>query len=461
MLAVTDRALKNAIPLVPLSPSGLLGWLTAQPKRVRTWVDGNGFRGKAGQILSVPGPKGVLDVVLVGTSEEPDLWSLGDLPYRLPEGGYELQMPAAGTPELATSLGLGWSLGAYRFDRYKKIDRKPARLQLPKEADLAAIRRTAEATFLVRDLINTPAEDMGPASLAAAAKDLAKKHKAKISVTIGDELLEQNFPAIHRVGRAAAEAPRLIDLRWGKAKDPKVTLVGKGVCFDTGGLDLKPSSAMLDMKKDMGGSAHVLGLAHMIMAAKLPVCLRVLVPAVENAVSSASFRPRDIITMRNGTTVEVGNTDAEGRLVLADALSEAVSEDPDLIVDFATLTGAARVALGTDLPAFFANDDETALLLSEAGDDVDDPLWRMPLWQPYRRSLETPIADLSSTGGDRYGGAITAALFLEHFVGVDGPPWVHIDLMAYMRSSSPGRPVGGEAMGMRAVYEMIRRRSAG
>jgi len=305
----------------------------------------------------------------------------------------------------------------------------------------------------VRDLINTPAGDLGPAELATAARKLAKAHGGRLSVIAGDALLKRNYPAIHAVGRASAKAPRLIDLRWGR-RGPKVTLVGKGVCFDSGGLDLKSAAGMKLMKKDMGGAAHVLGLASMVMAAGLPLRLRVLVPAVENSVSGDAFRPLDVLETRKGLTVEVGNTDAEGRLVLCDALAESSREKPDLLIDFATLTGAARVALGTGLPALFCNDEALAGTLLGHGLARHDPLWRLPLHRPYRASLDSPVADLNNISDGPYGGAITAALFLEAFVG-DGVPWAHVDLMAWNTGASPGRPQGGEAMGLRAVYGAI------
>jgi leucyl aminopeptidase len=319
------------------------------------------------------------------------------------------------------------------------------------------VKRMAAGVCLTRDLINTPAQDLGPEELAEAAKAMARPHKAKVKVIVGKGLLSENYPSVHAVGRAAAQEPRLIDITWGKGGHPRVTLVGKGVCFDSGGLDIKPAGGMLNMKKDMGGAAQVLGLAHMIMDAKLPVRLRVLVPAVENAISSNAFHPKDILQTRKGLTVEVGNTDAEGRLILSDALTEAASDKPAMIIDFATLTGAARVALGSDVPALFCNDDVLADAMLSHGMDANDPLWRMPLWQGYKHFLSSPIADISSTGSAPNGGAITAALFLEHFVEPD-VPWAHIDLMAFNNSSRPGRPEGGEAQGIRGIYAMLKSR---
>jgi leucyl aminopeptidase len=310
---------------------------------------------------------------------------------------------------------------------------------------------------MARDLITTPSADMGPAELAAAAQDLAKAHKARVKVIVGDDLLKQNYPMIHAVGRASARAPRLIDLVWGSERDPKVTLVGKGVCFDTGGLDLKPSTGMLMMKKDMGGAATVLAVAAMVMAASLPVRLRVLIPAVENSVSGNAFRPMDVVPTRKGITVEIGNTDAEGRLILCDALFEGGSEKPAMMIDCATLTGAARVALGPDLPALFCNDDDLADALIAAGEQITDPMWRMPLFSNYRRLLDSKVADINNVSSGAFGGAITAALYLKEFVP-DGVPWAHFDMMAWNNTSRPGRPEGGEAQAARAIFNAIEQR---
>jgi leucyl aminopeptidase len=360
----------------------------------------------------------------------------------------------------ATVAALGWALGGYHFGRYRKTKGPRAVLVWPKDADRPAVERAAAATTIARDLINTPAADMGPAELAAAARQLARRHGAKIKVIVGEDLLRRRYPAIHAVGRASSRAPRLIDLTWGRAKAPLVTLVGKGVCFDSGGLDLKSASGMKLMKKDMGGAANVLGLAHMIMAAKLKLRLRVLIPAVENSVSGNAMRPLDVISTRQGLTVEIGNTDAEGRVILADALSEASTDKPQLLIDFATLTGAARVALGTDLPAFFCNNEQTAADLVRFGGAVSDPLWRLPLWAPYRSLIESSVADINNAPAGGYGGAITAALFLAEFVD-PAIAWVHVDLMAWNLKSSPGRPEGGEAQGMRAMFELIQNVAGG
>ncbi|NUR22295.1 leucyl aminopeptidase family protein, partial [Frateuria sp.] len=326
-------------------------------------------------------------------------------------------------------------------------------------ADLAALAPLVEATARVRDLVNTPTVDMGPEQLADAVKQLAKAHKAKLREWVGDELLKANFPTIHAVGRASHRAPRLVELSWGKGSDPKLVIVGKGVCFDTGGLDLKPSDGMRNMKKDMGGAAHAIALAGLVMQAQLPVRLTLLVPAVENAVAGNAMRPGEVITTRAGHTVEVDNTDAEGRLILCDAIAYGAEQQPDLLLDFATLTGAARVALGPDLPGLFANDDAAAEALLEAGRAVADPLWRLPLWRPYRKLLESSIADFANAGPSRHAGAITAALYLERFVP-DGLSWLHLDTYAWNDADRPGRPRGGEAMGLRAAFAFLQGRYA-
>lgn len=424
-------------------------WLAEQSEATRNWLTTTRFAAETGILAWLPGGENVLCIV----DGEP-LVALADLPFRLPEGDYDLS--AAHRPGNTTLTCLGWGLGAYQFERYKPGKRRPARLAVPADVDANAIEHQLLASCLVRDLINTPANDMLPEQLATAADTLATSFGADISVTIGDDLLRANHPTIHAVGRASDCAPRLIDLNWGDPDHPRVTLVGKGVCFDSGGLDLKPAAGMRLMKKDMGGAAHVLGLAHLIMARQLPVRLRVLVPAVENAVSANAYRPGDILTTRKGLTVEIDNTDAEGRLVLCDALVLATEDEPALIIDFATLTGAARAALGTDVPAMFTNADDVAEGIFNAGRNVADPVWRLPLHQPYRKMLESRAADLVNSAASPYGGAITAALFLESFV--DDTPWVHFDLMAWNTTKRPGRPEGGEAMGLRAVFGYLEQR---
>ncbi len=427
-------------------------WCKNAPGHIQQWVRANDFKAAAGKHLVVPDEDGRLAAVLVGLSDPALLWDTGALAKALPAGEYEL---ADGVePAIAEAAALGWRLGSYEFDRYKKAASPGAVLRMPEGIDGAEVDALAEATMLVRNLINTPANDMGPSALADAAKTLADNFGATFEVTVGEELLKNNYPAIHAVGRAAADAPRLIEITWGDPTHPTVALVGKGVCFDSGGLDIKPAAGMKLMKKDMGGSAHVLGIAHCIMALGLKVHLKVLVPAVENAISGNAMRPLDVVQTRAGITIEIGNTDAEGRVILADALTRAGEVEPELVIDFATLTGAARVALGTELPALFCNDDAFAEDILSAGTAVADPLWRMPLWPGYRKMIEGKVADITNSPEGGYAGAITAALFLERFVAAD-IKWAHIDVMAWNVSTKPGRPEGGEAMGMRAFTKML------
>ena len=421
------------------------------------YLDAVGFEPKAGRAVAVPDAKGAIAAVLFGIEAEDaahrDPLLAGKLPGQIPPGLYRF----ANDPGDAERATLAWIIGQYRFTRYKKTSSKPALLVVPEGVDGEAVSQAAEATALARDLINTPANDLGPAELEAAIRDLGKRHRAKVTSVVGDALLKQNFPMIHAVGAASPREPRLVDLVWGNEKHPKVTLVGKGVCFDTGGLDLKPSSAMLLMKKDMGGAAAAIGLAHMIMAAKLPVRLRLLVPAVENAVSGAAFRPGDVFPTRKGLTVEIGNTDAEGRLVLCDALALADEEAPALIADFATLTGAARVALGPDLPPVYTHDDALAAELTAAGLAVGDPVWRLPLWKPYASGLDSKIADLNNVTTGGFAGSITAALYLDRFVE-KAQSWLHADVYGWVPADKPGRPQGGEMQAARALFAVLNAR---
>ena len=449
-----------ATPLVLLTPDTLPTWLEDQDARIGNWVKSHAFTAAAGTTLAIPGPDGTRFCILHGYSVAEPLWALASLPDSLPAGRYfidpsgQLKLSA----QEATSVALGWSLGSYGFTRYKERKAVPANLVWPEHADRGEVCRLAHGICMARDLINTPAEDLGPAELAKAAIDVAGRHDASIEIIAGDDLLSHNYPLIHAVGRASTRPPQLIDIRWGDPDRPKVTLVGKGVCFDSGGLDIKPSSGMRLMKKDMGGAATVLGLASALMDLGLDIRLRVLIPAVENAISGLAFRPGDIFKSRKGLTVEIGNTDAEGRLILADALAEAAGEKPDLLLDFATLTGAARVALGPDLPAVFTPDDTLGDDLLRAATLCGDPLWRLPLWKPYFKQIQSKSADLNNAGGDGgMAGAITAALFLEAFVE-PGLSWAHIDTYAWNGSARPGRPEGGEALALRAVYGLIRQR---
>ena len=445
----------GAVPLQPVTEDGLAAALSFLDETERRWVEATHYLGEAGKFVLLPDAAGRLKRVLVGVRPGEELWALAALPDALPKGTYRLEGEHAA--EAATRFALGWALGCYAFTRYRTRDKGWADLVWPAAADRGKVERLAMGMALARDLINTPAEDLGPPELAAAAQALAAHHGAQYRVIVGDDLLTENYPAIHMVGRAAAKPPCLIDFTWGDEAAPKLTLVGKGVCFDTGGLDLKPSGGMRMMKKDMGGAATLLGLASAIMAAKLPVRLRVMVPAVENAVAGNAFRPLDIIKTRKGMTVEVGNTDAEGRLILCDALFEACREKPALLIDMATLTGAARTALGPELPALFANDDAVAEDLLRVGLAESDPLWRLPLWKPYRQMLMSPIADINNVSESGFAGAITAALYLDAFV-TPGTPWIHIDTYAWNPKSRPGRPEGGEALAMRALYALIEHR---
>lgn len=459
MPALVAESAIPAIPLLLVTAESLPAWLEAQSDAVRNWVGGHGFTGAAGTTLTVPGADGARLYVLHGYSPAEPLWAIAGLPDALAAGTYRPQVTGAElSAEQATQLALGWRLGSYSFSRYKERKAPAAVLLWPERADRGEVDRLAQAICLARDLINTPAEDLGPAELAKAADDVATRHGASIEVIIGDDLLFRDYPLIHAVGRASARPPRLIDIRWGNPAGRKVTLVGKGVCFDSGGLDIKPSSGMRLMKKDMGGAATVLGLASALMDLGLDIHLRVLIPAVENAISGLAFRPGDIFKSRKGLTVEIGNTDAEGRLILADALTEAAREKPELLLDFATLTGAARVALGPDLPALFTPDDVLADDLLRAGSASGDPLWRLPLWKPYFKQIQSKTADLNNAGGDGgMAGAITAALFLEAFVE-PGTAWAHIDTYAWNGSARAGRPEGGEALTLRAVYRLIKQR---
>jgi leucyl aminopeptidase len=423
--------------------------------RQQAYIRAAGFEPKPGRHLAIPAADGALAFILFGIEAPDDAlidpFRPGQLVNLLPPGIYRF----ANAPHDARLAALAFALGAYQFARYRKAEPRNVRLVVPDGVDGDDLARIVEGVTLARDLINTPSNDMGPDELEAAARALAEKHNAEFGVTRGNALAK-DFPLIHAVGMGSPRSPRLTDITWGKASDPKITLVGKGVCFDTGGLDIKNDTGMLNMKKDMGGAATALGLAHMIMARKLKVRLRVLIPAVENSISGASFRPRDVYTSRKGISVEIGNTDAEGRLVLADALALADEENPALIADFATLTGAARVALGPDLPAMFTGDDALAAELSAAGAAENDPVWRLPLWQPYAAMLDSKVADTNnvSTGGQ--GGAITAALFLRKFVTAKS--WLHLDVFAWTATAKPGRPEGAELQTARALYAMLTKR---
>jgi len=448
-----------AIPIIFATKSTWEAIRADLPEPARQFAAASGFSAKPGSCLTLPTAEGRIGQVLFGLEDENgksrDPFRAGALPGLLPAGVYRFAN-APHDPRLAT---LAFALGCYRFGRYRMADALDVRLVPPEGVDTADIARMADAAVLARDLINTPANDMGPAELADAAKHVAARHGARFSCIVGEELVRANFPLVHAVGMASTRAPRLIDFSWGDPAHPKVTLVGKGVCFDTGGLDIKPSSGMLTMKKDMGGAANVLALAQMVMDAELRVRLRVLIPAVENAVAGNAFRPLDIIPSRKGITVEIGNTDAEGRLVLADALALADEEKPDLLIDMGTLTGAARVALGPDLPPFYTQDEALAADVVRFAKQENDPLWRMPLWPPYDSWLDSKTATITNAPSGTFAGSITCALFLQRFVE-HAKSWLHFDIYAWTPSAKPGRPEGGECQAARAVYKLLSERYA-
>ena len=442
----------RAIPVWFVHPGNFDSVRTDIGEQGRAFVAAAGFEAKAGRLILLPGPDRALSGALFGiensTEKDIDRFRPGLLSGQLPPGSYRF----ANAPHDSRLAALAFALGAYQFTRYRKADARNVHLVVPQGVDGEDLSRIVEGVSLCRDLINTPSNDMGPADLEAACRALAKKHAAKIQVVSGDALAKK-FPLVHAVGAGSARAPRLIDISWGKSRNPKITLVGKGVCFDTGGLDIKPDVGMLNMKKDMGGAATALALAHMIMARGLKVRLRVVIPAVENSISGTSFRPRDIYVSRKGISVEIGNTDAEGRLILADALALADEDKPALIVDFATLTGAARVALGPEVPPFFTDDDALADELARAGEGENDPLWRLPLWRPYAAMLDSKVADLNNVATGGHGGAITAALFLRRFVTIKS--WLHLDIFAWTPAAKPGRPEGAECQAARALYALL------
>ena len=449
-----DISTKTVITLIPLQKSDVEHWRQALPQKHRQWVEVSGFMAKAGQFCTLPGAGEDAPSCVFGMRIEGWLTQLAALVAKLPEGIYRLQCDWDQEQRLQASLG--WGLAAYCFDRYKKNNKRRPELLLDQDID-KEVRALCYAQCLVRDLVNTPTEHMGPQQLADAVAGQAECFDASCNSIVGRDLLSGNYPAIHVVGRASDREPRLIKMSWGDEQAPLLALVGKGVCFDSGGLDLKSATGMAHMKKDMGGGAHALALARLVMQHKLPVRLLLLIPAVENSVAGNAYRPGDVIETRKGLSVEIGNTDAEGRVVLADALAYACEQKPDLVIDFATLTGAARVAMGAELTPLFSNQIDVARAIQDAGDEVEDPMWTMPLYQPYRKLIESPIADLNNTGKSSLGGCITAALFLEHFVKAE-IPWVHIDTFAWNQADRPGRPQGGEALGLRAVFRYLQSR---
>jgi leucyl aminopeptidase len=446
----------HACPLIATSADALPALLAELGDSAQRWAQAQGFSGAPGTFLLLPADNGALGAVLVGVSHRNDPWALAGLPLSLPEGVYALD--ARGLQLERAAALTSWGFGSYQFNRYRKPARQPARLAFDiDDSALAEAAALLRASLLTRDLINTPTEHMGPEQLENTVRTLAQAQGARFSSIAGDALISDNFPAIHAVGRASHREPRLIELNWGDPSHPRLAIVGKGVCFDTGGLDMKPADGMRHMKKDMGGAAHAIALAQAIMSLQLPVRLQLLIPAVENAIAANAYRPGEVIKTRAGFSVEIDNTDAEGRIVLCDALTYAAEGKPDLIMDFATLTGAARIALGPDLPALFTNRDDLASDYLAAGEAQSDPLWRMPLWRPYFSYLKSGIADFANAGPSRMAGCITAALYLDRFIDA-GQPWTHVDVYSWNDSDRPGRPAGGEAQGLRAAYTFLEQR---
>lgn len=441
----------QTIPIYPLKKDAISDWAKDKNHHVKQWIEATSSSFKSGDVRLIPTESGDLGEVLFGVGDSLRFWDYGALPAALPHGVYTLQLPHG---EDLFLPALAWGLAHYRFDRYRSMSVLQTQLYLPDSVNLTLLNDWIDAIQTLRDWVNTPVEDMGPPELAEAVTTQAERYGATVNIISGEALLAANYPTIHRVGRAGQRPPHFIDVQWGEANHPKVTLVGKGVCFDSGGLDLKPAANMLNMKKDMAGAAHAFALGRMIMSQKLPVRLRVLIPAVENFVSANAYRPGDIIKTRSGKTVEVTNTDAEGRLVLCDALSEAVSEAPDVLIDFATLTGAATVALGPEVPAFFCQNESMAQGILSAAETVQDPMWRMPLYQRYFSFLKSPIADFANSSSVPHAGAITAALFLQKFVP-STIPWAHFDLYAWQGKAEDGKMIGAEAMTLRAVYAWL------
>ena len=445
-----------AVPIHALRTNEWSHWIERHSDTLRRLAAAHDFQAQNGRILLVPATDGAIERVLFGVGDKANATAMGALAQNLPAGDYRI---AFAPREFAgTATAIAWGLGAYAFDRYKKRKRPAPRLAPPEGADMEEAANIIRASWLARDLVNTPTNDMGPDALQAAAETVAKAHAADIEIIAGASLLKQNYPLIHAVGRAAAEAPRLVHLSWGDPAAPRVALVGKGVTFDTGGLDIKPSAGMRLMKKDMGGAAHALALAQIVMAAKLNLRLEVFLAIVENSVSGDAFRPGDVIASRKGLTVEIDNTDAEGRLILADALTRACEDKPVLLLDFATLTGAARTALGPDIPPFYTADETLATDLANASLETNDPIWRMPLWDAYDGEMESPIADLKNTGDGAFAGSIYGALFLRRFVNVAS--WAHFDIFAWAPKEKPSRPQGGEAQALRACWRMLKKRFA-
>jgi len=453
MLLLEDSV--NAIPLYTVTASEIAAFLQNADEPTRNWLTANRFTGAHHTFAVVPDASGKIAAIVAGVRSVTDIFALSHLPSALPQGTYRLATPQ---PVAEYACALSWLLGTYQFSRYKSSPKPMSRLSMTPSAETTRAQQMFDAIALTRDLVNTPTEDMGPQHLSQVAQQLATEFGGTFREIVGDDLLTENFPAIHAVGRASHRPPRLIEVTWGDPTHPRIAVVGKGVCFDTGGLNIKGADGMRHMKKDMGGAAHALALSRLIMQSRLPVALHMLIPAVENAISGNAYRPGEIVSTRAGLKIEIGNTDAEGRVVLSDALWLAAESKPELIIDFATLTGAARVALGPELPATFANDDAWFDALAAAATAAQDPIWRMPLWQPYHDMIKSSIGDIVNTGGPQ-AGAVTAALFLERFIP-QGQAWIHIDTFSWNLKSRPGRPDGGEAQSLRACFEMLKTKFA-
>ena len=445
------------VPLIPLHAKALSTWLSTQEARVKQWVCSSAFTANPETYCLIPAIDGQLQAVLVGMPDADDFWAFGDLPRRLPQGIYTIEAGTFLSSQQIFRASLAWGLGAYRFTEYGSGDSPTVQLLLSDAIDQGYLLDWVESIHRGRDWVNMPAGDMTPERLASTVESLAKDYSAKIQVIVGDKLLKANYPAIHAVGKGSAHAPRLVELNWGDKSAPLLVLVGKGVCFDSGGLNIKSSGGMRLMKKDMSGAAHALALGRMIMAQQLPVQLKILIPAVENAVDGHSYRPGDVIKTRAGIHVEIDNTDAEGRMVMCDALAAGAEAEPDMMIDFSTLTGAARVALGPDLPALFCNDEEVAAAVLSSAQKARDPLWRLPLYKDYFQYLKSDVADCVNSSSTGFAGAITAALYLQQFVP-DTLPWMHFDLGGWNGRNRPGRPKGAEIFALRAVYSFLQDR---
>jgi len=447
----TDKDI-NSIPINVVLKPEFTAWRKEQSEYLQNWIETSQFKVKPNNVLRIPNKQGELETVLVIADLEEIAWCLGACAKQLPAGHYHITSSYKNNDQIY----LGWGLGAYQYSQYKKNKQLACKLHIDESIDKNQLTALVQAVAIVRDMVNAPASDMMPQHISNECKIIMQEFDLRISECVGDNLCKENYPVIHAVGRASVHEPRLIEFNWGNSEYPKVSLIGKGVSFDSGGLDIKASQGMRLMKKDMGGAAHVIGIALAIMKLNLPIQLQVLIPAVENAISGNAFRPGDILTSRSGKTIEIDNTDAEGRLILCDAITKAVEDKPDLLIDFATLTGAARVALGTEVPAFFTNDDSLTVDLMQASNAVNDPIWQLPLHESYRYMLDSDIADLCNSAASGYGGAITAALYLKEFIPAE-VKWIHFDVMAYNMRARAGRPKGGEAMGLRAVVEFLQR----